>query len=143
MPSPPLHPVTTMFGPNRSFHPYDTNLRILLQLHNLLPGATWNPAFQAELTSPVVLSPMPFPIVWGLNSPNFQWRFHWHTFSITRNPPYPTERIELYVRALPLGETAFRYFVRFLVNQPLINDTTGPADNFSYGGTATMSWFKV
>jgi len=126
-------PSTKFYGPNFRFHrAWQSPFRILMQVHNLQPGEFWNPAWEPEVLAPRILTGIEINDIYVFIASNFLWAVHWR---------FP--RIELTVRRLGSGPFAFRMCPVFGVHKWAKNELTVSAGNYSYAGTATMSWFKV
>jgi len=126
-------PATKFFGPNRRFQPVPgNNVRVEMQVYNLLPGEFWNPAWEAELLTPRILTPHPTVDVYAYFSTNFVFSLHWRF-----------TRIEFRIRVGTDGAFVFRFTPVFCVHKWCINELKAAAGNYAYAGTGTISWFEI
>lgn len=126
-------PCTKFYGPNRRYQPIPgNNVRVKVEVFNLLRGATWNALWEAELFTPRLLVPHVAAQVYIYVSAHFLWAMY-YTFT----------RTELIVRQSAPGLFAFRFNPKFLCVNWCKNELISPTGNYAYGGTATMSWIEV
>jgi len=126
-------PATKFYGPNRRFQPVPgNNVRVKVQAFNLLPGEFWNPAWEAELLTPQILTPHATVDVYTFISTNFFFIVHWRF-----------ERIEFLIRRSTILQVAFSFHPIFNVHKWCINENIEAAGNYAYNGTGTLSWFEV
>lgn len=136
-------PCTKWFGPQRRFAEVNPDLLVAVQLHNIQPGATWDPLLAAELHTKRILLPLANNIVYRYIGINFIYRFHYRTYPYRDPAGDLQEQIELVVRYRTDNSLAFLFLPVWAVSRWMVNDITDPVGNYGIDGTATLSWFKV
>ena len=133
MPSAPS--ITWTLGPNRRIM-FDVGplpgWLPTLQLIDLEPGEFWLPALEAELLTPIILQPLPFPWAWRSFSANFSFNLRWQIFN-TR----------IIVRWLGNFSTVYVFSPQFAVQTRMFNENSDFADNYAIGGGLNFQWGPI
>lgn len=124
-------PSTKFFGPNYPLMPIAAPAFWLMQLHNLKPGDTWNPAWETELLAPMTFYP-------GY----LDWAWYWPGIAFWGTWRYTINDVLLIVRSRLDRSYAFLMKVNFLETRWAMNDLIVPTDNFAYDGSAEISFQK-
>lgn len=126
-------PSTVFYGPNRRYEDVTgSNVRVLATVFNLSPGDHWNPAWSTELYTPQTLVPHWTRDLYVLVTTNFIFALQWR-YAKTQLQVYQTSNLAY----------AFRFTPIFGVHQWCKNEILDASGNYAFGGTATISWFKV
>lgn len=136
-------PCTKWLGPQRRLGEVDPYLRVAVQLHNIQPGATWDPLLAVELHTKRILLPLFDNIVYRYIGTNFVYRFHYRTYPHRDALGELEEAIELNVRYLPDSSPVFVFRPVWATSRWMVNALLDPVGNYGIEGTATLSWFKV
>lgn len=122
---------STFLGPQHAFYQqadWPAPCRYHLQIYDVLPGALWNPAFEAQLYQPKILLPTGMWNHWRLIDAPFFFLYKQRLDDIKIHVDYFFPPRTFFRCKLHLGVTTFAR-----------NQLLDPVDQFAYDGYATLS----
>lgn len=125
-------PVSIFWGPHRGFEDlaqWPPTVNLHLQLHGLQPGDLATPPLPPQLFTPKILLPTGIPGTWGA----FSFPFG---FSLDHR----LDGRRLLVQNILDDSLVFTLANPYAINVWAYNLLTDPAGNFTFNGSATLSW---